>query len=224
MEIFTLDTLTALPLFQGIGKSELARFSTSVPHRVVWYGEGEKLAEQDNPCRQLILAFRGAVEVCTRSDDNRFAFHELLQSPTALQPEALYGIAPRYTHTYTARTATRALVIPKDGVALLFSHFEIFRLNIVNLLSTQAYRRERWLWRNLSGDTEKRVTDFIRFRSVYPAGEKILEISMEHLGWQINEPRMNVSRALNRLQERNLVVLKRKKIIIPALEKLIQNG
>jgi len=33
---------------------------------------------------------------------------------------------------------------------------------------------------------------------------------------------MNVSRALNRLQKENLVLLKRRKIIIPALEKLIQ--
>ena len=57
MENFTLDTLTALPLFQGIGKSELAQFSTSVPHRIVQYAEGENLAEQDHPCRQLILAF-----------------------------------------------------------------------------------------------------------------------------------------------------------------------
>ena len=99
MENFTLDTLTALPLFQGIGKSELTQFSTSVPHRIVQYAEGENLAEQDHPCRQLILAFRGTIGMRTRSDNNRFAFYERLQSPVALQPEALYGITPRYTHT-----------------------------------------------------------------------------------------------------------------------------
>ena len=90
MENFTLDTLTALPLFQGIGKSELTQFSTSVPHRIVQYAEGENLAEQDHPCRQLILAFRGTIGMRTRSDNNRFAFYERLQSPVALQPEALY--------------------------------------------------------------------------------------------------------------------------------------
>ena len=73
MENFTLDTLTALPLFQGIGKSELTQFSTSVPHRIVQYAEGENLAEQDHPCRQLILAFRGTIGMRTRSDNNRFA-------------------------------------------------------------------------------------------------------------------------------------------------------
>ena len=222
MENFTLDTLTALPLFQGIGKSELTQFSTSVPLRIVQYAEGENLAEQDHPCRQLILAFRGTIGMRTRSDNNRFAFYERLQSPVALQPEALYGITPRYTHTYTAQTDIRALINPKDGVTLLFSRFEVFRLNMINLLSTYIYRQGSWLWHNLSGNTEKRIVNFIHSRSVYPAGEKILEISMEDLGLQINEPRMNVSRALNRLQKENLVLLKRRKIIIPALEKLIQ--
>ena len=34
MENLTLETLSDLPLFQGIGKIELARFSASVPHRL----------------------------------------------------------------------------------------------------------------------------------------------------------------------------------------------
>lgn len=222
MENFTSDMLAALPLFQGIGKSELAQFSADVPHRIMQYGRGERLAEQDQPCRQLLLVFRGTIEMCTKSDNNRFAFYERLQSPVALQPEALYGINPHYTHTYTAQTETRALAIPKEGVTLLFSHFEVFRLNMVNLLSTYIHRQRRWLWNNLAGGTEKRIANFIHARSVYPAGEKVLEISMGDLGMQINEPRMNVSHALNRLQSENLVLLKRKRIIIPALEKLIQ--
>ncbi len=222
MEHLTLETLTALPLFQGIGKNELTRFSESVPHRFVRFVKGETLAEQDRPCRQLVLVYRGTVGMCTRSDDNRFAFHERLRPPVALQPEALYGISPHYTHTYTAQTDIRALIIPKEGITVLLDRFEVFRLNMTNLLSTYVYRQRRWLWHDLSGNAEKRIVGFIHSRSVYPAGEKILEISMKDLGLQINEPRMNVSRALNRLQKENLILLKRKKIIIPALEKLIQ--
>lgn len=222
METFTLDSLTALPLFQGISKSELAEFSTSVPHSLVKYKKGTKIAKQDTPCRQLVLAFKGSLEIRTLSDNNRFAFCERLQCPMALQPESLYGITPLYTHTYTAGAEVAALVIPKHGVTQLFSHFEVFRLNMINLLSTHIFRQKRWLWHNLAGDTEKRIINFLHAHSIYPAGEKILEISMEDLGLQINEPRMNISRALNRMQQENLVLLKRKKIIIPALEKLIQ--
>ena len=222
MENFTLDTLTDLPLFQGIGKSELARFATSIPHKIKRYAAGERIAEQDHPCQQLVLAFRGVLQMCTRSDNNRFAFHERLQAPIALQPEALYGISPRYTHTFTAQTEVQAIVIPKEGVTQLFSSLEVFRLNLINLLSTFIYRQSRWLWHNLLGDTEKRIVNFIHAHSIHPAGEKILDISMEDFGLQINEPRMNISQALNRLQKKNLILLKRKRIIIPALEKLIQ--
>ena len=41
MESFSLDILTDLPLFQGIGKSELAQFSAYIPHSFVEYKEGE---------------------------------------------------------------------------------------------------------------------------------------------------------------------------------------
>ncbi len=222
MENFTLDILNDLPLFQGIGKRELAQFATSIPHRLVQYGEGKPLAEQDHPCKELILVYRGTMRMYTHSDNNRFIFHERLQSPVVLQPEALYGIMPYYTHTFMAQTEARAIVIPKEGVTLLYSNFEVFRLNIINLLSTQIYRQTRWLWHNLSGNTEKRIINFIHMHSTYPAGEKTLEISMEDLGQQINEPRMNVSYALNALQQKGLILLKRRKIIIPALEKLLQ--
>ena len=46
---------------------------------------------------------------------------------------------------------------------------------------------------------------------------------MDYLGRQINEPRMSVSAALNSLQKKGLILLKRRKIIVPALEKLIQS-
>lgn len=222
MENFTSDMLADLPLFQGIGRGELEEFYTSVPHSLAQYGKEQRLAVQDETCRQLIIAFRGTILMKTLSDDKRFAFQERLQSPLAIQPEALYGIYPRYSHTFTTQTEVRALLIPKEGITQLFQRFEVFRLNMINLLSTQIYRSGKWLWHNLSGNTEKRIINFFHTHSTYPAGEKILNISMDELGKHINEPRMNVSRALNQLQSRNLVLLQRKKIIVPALEKLLQ--
>ena len=222
MESPALDLLAGLPLFQGIGRKELELFP-SIPHSFMEYDAGELLAAQDHPCRQLVLAIKGTIQMQTLSDNNRFAFCERLQSPVALQPEALYGISPHYTHTFTAQTSVSALIIPKNGVTQLFARFEVFRLNMANLLSTCIYRQGRWLWHNMDGDTEKRIVDFIHTHSTYPAGEKILDISMEDLGRQINAPRMNASAALNRLQQKNLILLKRRKIIVPALEKLIQS-
>lgn len=223
MESFTLETLSALPLFQGLRRDELEQCYASVPYSLVPYQVGQNIAIQDESCRQLIVIFRGTILMHTFSDDKHYAFQERIQSPVVIQPEALYGINPHYSHTFKAQTEARALVIPKEGVTQLFARFEVFRLNMINLLSTQIYRGRKWLWHNLAGDTEKRIISFFRTHSYYPAGEKILEISMEELGKQINEPRMNVSRALNKLQNQNLILLQRKRIIVPALEKLLRS-
>lgn len=45
---------------------------------------------------------------------------------------------------------------------------------------------------------------------------------MEDLAKQINETRINVSKLLNELQNKQLIELKRKEIYIPAFEKLLE--
>jgi predicted transcriptional regulator len=46
---------------------------------------------------------------------------------------------------------------------------------------------------------------------------------MEDLALVLEESRLNVSKALKNLNERGLVELKRKEIVIPALEHLVYN-
>lgn len=223
MELLTSEILTTLPLFQGIGKNELAQFSNEVPHTIVKYNKGQNIVSQESPCRQLILILQGTIGISTDADNRIYTLHERLHSPIAIQPEMLYGISLRYTHTYTAQSEVKALVIPKEGVATMFSHFEVFRLNIINMLSTKIYRQQQWFWHNHDAGTEKRIVHFIHSHCSYPAGEKVLEISMEQLGRQINEPRMKISRTLNQMQKKGWLLLHRGKIIVPALEKLILN-
>ena len=108
MENFTLDTLTALPLFQGIGKSELTQFSTSVPHRIVQYAEGENLAEQDHPCRQLILAFRGTIGMRSSTTGSSVRHYSTLHA-------YLYG-TDRHTRPDHSQRRGNLVVQPFRGI------------------------------------------------------------------------------------------------------------
>jgi predicted transcriptional regulator len=68
---------------------------------------------------------------------------------------------------------------------------------------------------------EEKIIRLIRKTACKPSGEKVLRTKMEELAMVLEESRLNVSKALNNLQDRGLVELKRKEIVIPALERLI---
>lgn len=224
MEHIAFDILSELPLFYGIGHKELDTFIRDVPYFIRNFSSGETLASQDEACTKLFIPYKGILSVQTYSDNKRYSFQEFLQTPAAIQPEALYGIAPRYTHTYMAQTNVRTLVLPKDSVTTLFREIEIFRLNTINLLSTKIYRLRKKANQDLSGNTSQRIVRFILNHATYPAGEKTLLISMDYLAILLNDTRLNVSLALRDMERKGLILLQRRKIIIPALEKLIKNS
>lgn len=223
MDHIAFDILSELPLFYGMGHKEMEYFVRDVPYLIRNFSPGETLATQDESCSTLFIPFKGVLLVQTYSDNKRYSFQEFLQSPVALQPESLYGIAPRYTRSYIAHTEIRALVLPKDSVTTLFREIEIFRLNTINLLSTKIYRLQKKAIHDLSGNTSQRIIRFIFNHAAYPAGEKTLLISMDHLAILLNDTRLNVSLALRDMENKGLILLQRRKIIVPALEKLIKN-
>ena len=66
----------------------------------------------------------------------------------------------------------------------------------------------------------KKIINFFNLQALKPEGEKSVRIKMEDLAAIIDETRINVSRELNEMQANGWIVLKRKSISIPALEKL----
>ena len=215
------DTLLELPLFQGLGKNDITHIVETVKLNFAKVPQGECIVSQDELCRGLIFLLEGTLIRHTESDDRSYAVSERITAPAVLQPEVLYGWQTRYTHSYIAHTGSNIVSIEKQVVNRVLMQYEVFRINLLNLLSTQVVRNQRLFWHNSSGSTEQRIVKFIRNHSSYPAGEKILNIKMEDLALQLNDTRINVSRALNSMQKKGILLLKRKEIIIPALEKLL---
>lgn len=221
MEHLSFEAFNALPLFQGIGYSQLEKFKETVPHNIKYFGPDEVLAAQDSSCEILFIPFRGTLKVLCTSDNKRFSLQEDLQTPTVIEPEGLYGIAPRFKRTYIAADTVEAVVLPKDSVTALFRDAEIFRLNMLNILSTKIYRQQKGMWNATSSDIRSRIVHFILIHALYPAGAKILNVSMACLAEQLNDTRANVSKALHQLEAEGLVTLRNKKIRVPAFEQLI---
>lgn len=218
-----IDILPHLPLFQGIGYRDMENLEKRFSLEIHTYKEGEVIARQDTPCSQLVMPFNGTILMQTWSTDKKYTFTERLQAPIPIQPEALYGISPCFTHTFQAKTEVSALYFSKENVTRLFQEIEVFRLNVINMFSSRIYRSEKWLWRDYSGDTAHRLIYFLQSRCLYPAGEKTVDISMACLADQINDTRNNVSRALGEWHDRQLILQKRRRIIIPFFDKLIKS-
>jgi len=117
-------------------------------------------------------------------------------------------------------TECHFILLSKDEVLRLFDDILTFRLNLLNLLSTLAQQRGRRPWRRVSVPLTDRIARFFIDHAHYPAGRKEVRILMERLAVELNDSRLDVSRALNDMQRRGLVELHRGRIVIPSLERL----
>ncbi len=214
------EKLLSTPLFQGISKSDL---HTIVGHTRFDFGKhapGKTIVKEGEPCTNMIFLLDGMINAKTQAADNRYTVTEFIKAPMQLQPERLFGMNQRYTTTFSAETACNTLSLMKSEVIKLCNNYDIFRINLINLLAAGVQKAEDRNW--LSGHISQRmrIARFFTMHCIRPAGEKIIKIKMRDLAEEINDTRLNVSFELNRLQDEGLVQLSREKIHIPAIEHL----
>lgn len=214
------DTLLQLPLFQGLCKEDFTLILERVKFHFLNYNPQETITRQGDPCNQLIFLLSGEVSLKAEDEAQVYTLVETLDEPCIIEPFSLFGMNTTYTATYQAQTEAKLLTIDKAYIYSELNNYEIFRLNYLNLLSNRIQVAHQKLWNNRMGTLNEKLWNFLYSRCQRPQGEKVLQITMEDLARLINETRINVSRALNKLQEEGAIQLRRKAIYIPAIEKL----
>ncbi len=217
------DTLLQLPLFQGLCKSDFTDIIGKVKLHFHKYPPNATLATQGTPCTQLTFLLSGEIASQTTDKQQIYSLFEMFGSPFVIEPYSLFGMQTRYAATYKARTDINVVSVKKAFILNELNKYEIFRLNYLNILSNRAQVAYNKLWESRTGNTQEKIIGFLRRRVMKPEGEKILKIKMDDLATLIDETRINVSRALNGMQEKGWIQLNRKEIHIPALEKLVIN-
>jgi len=114
------------------------------------------------------------------------------------------------------------LTVEKDEVIRLSDKFLIFRINLLNILSTYAQKNERMLLRQHSNSLESRIIRFFADRCLRPAGRKTIKIKMTQLALELNDSRRDVSKALNHLKQKGILTLRRNFIVIEKIEDALQ--
>jgi len=182
---------------------------------------GKTIVSEGDACRQWLFLLSGESCMVSRPAGNKYAVSEEIAAPLLLQPERLFGLTQHYTATVTAQTTCHLLALDKQEVIRLSGEQFIFRLNMLNILSTAAQRWAARPWRSTAVTLRQRLVRFFEQHCQRPAGPKVYHILRTDLASEVADIRLNTSRELVKMQQEGLLTLSRGKIIIPQIEKLI---
>ena len=216
------EALLQLPLFQGLCTDDFTCIIEKVKFHFRTYTGNEIIMNQGEICNQLAFLLEGNLLSKRTDDEHGFRLTETITAPAIIEPYSLFGMYPFYESSYQVQGEVKLLVIDKSYILSELSNYEIFRLNYFNLLSNRAQVGCRKLWNTHIGSLNEKLANFFLLRCIKPEGPKTLQIGMEELAELIDETRINVSRKLNELREKDIIQLKRKEILIPKLEEFLR--
>ena len=215
------EKLLLFPLFQGMSRDDLEQVAGHTRFGFSKISAGSTVVAEGDDCHQLFFLINGSLRVETTADDHGYMVVEQLDAPVILQPEVIFGYTQRYTHAYIAQTDANFIIVGKDEVLRLSEDFLVFRLNLLNMFATQTQKTLHLLWQHVPESLEDRIVRFFAQHCLYPAGPKVFHILMNRLASELNDSRLDVSRALNALQREGKIVLRRGRVEIPLMERLL---
>lgn len=214
------DRLLGLPLFQGMSGYDLDEVVAHTKFGFHKTGPGKTILREGDACDALCFLLRGRLIARIEADDHGYAFEEEEDGPCILQPERLFGLTQRYTRTYTTASPCQLLTIDKQEVLRLTERFGIFRLNLINIISTQSQKMSRLPW-HVSSNTRQRIIQFFETRCNRPSGRKVIRIKITRLAAELHVGKQAISEEMNRMRDEHLLTFSRGIVHIPALEQLL---
>lgn len=215
------ESLLQLPYFQGMSKDELTSILDKVKFEFIHKTSNEQILLQGDDCNKFIILIQGTIIAERCSHDGKYKLQEVLNPPYAIEPYSLFGATPKYKRNYYAKGECNILVIDKLYFYSEFSKHSIFSINLLNLISRRIQISENAIWQQTTNNIEERIVRFITLRSETHYGAKKLMTKMEDLAQMLSETRLNISRALNNMQQKGVIKLSRKEIHIPKFEDLL---
>lgn len=215
------NQLLEIPLFQGMSRGDINTVVKSTRFNFYNIGKDRTVVKEGAPCTGLGFLTKGTLCAVSMPDDRSYVLEEYLPAPALLQPECLFGLTQRHTKTFRTATDCELLFINKQEAMKMSDNFDIFRLNLLNILCTMTQKTARQPWRKHPQEIRGKIVRFVERRCIKPVGRKTLRIKMEQLGHEIGESRLNVSRELNAMHAEGVITLRRSEIVFPAFERLL---
>ncbi len=222
MERNITDTLLELPLLQGMSRSDIVSNFDYTRLKLTSLSASRYAIRQDAICDGLLFLIDGHVVLERQSADRSWYVEEELTSPLVAGLEVLYGSTRTYPYSLRTVTPCQVFTISKQQAASLLDNNEVFRLNVLNTLTSTIARRDHQAWLPAADSLEARIMQFVRSHVYYPAGAKTLHITLQNLGSYLDMDSRYISRALHGMEQAGLLQTMRRNIHIPHLETLVQ--
>lgn len=216
------ENLLRLPYFQGMSKDEITSILDKVAFDFQKLADGETICELGERCDKFVILTNGEAMSRVDAPDGTYSLTEDICAPYAIEPYSLFGQDTTFKRQYTAKGECTILVIDKQYLFSEFTKYEIFTINLLNLISRRAQMQSYTIWNYTPRSIKGRIVQFIGMRCNSINGRKSVQIKMERLASILCETRLNVSKALNELQDAGYIELHRKEIVVPSLRRLIE--
>ena len=215
------ESLLCLPYFQGMSKDNITSILGKVSFEFKHYNNGETIFTQGESCQQFAILTQGEATCTSKSPDGTYSITENIAAPSAIEPCSLFGYDTTYKSSYTAIGECTVLHFSKQHLLGEFSNHGIFSLNLLNIISHKAQQQAHNIWSYNQTTIHGRIARFIAMRCNSPKGEKHISIKMERLATLLCETRLNISKALNEMQEAGHLTLHRGGITVHTLQQML---
>lgn len=206
---------TALPLLQGLSAEDILQMQERGMLRLISMEEEEdEIIHQGQHCSTLVMLMQGTLHCI--SEGNGWQLQETIVAPDIIEEESLWSLTRTYTHSYRPAGEGKLLIMEHRHVMQTLAHNEVFRINMLTRLANRLAKK------NLSAQpdiltpksVENKIMTFIQQISCTNGTPKRLTIKMTTLANIIEETRLNVSKALHRMQKNDIIQLGRETITV----------
>lgn len=215
------DKLLQLPLFQGMSEHDWSYVVGHTRFEFERTNTGIIVINEGDRCTNLRILIKGELLGESIADDHSYKVIETYHAPLILQPENLFGLTQRYSQNFTTATSCEFLKLSKEETLKISDNFEVFRINLLNIITTYAQRHARRPWHVPPVTLRGKIIRFVSDRCRIPAGHKLVVIKMAQLASMIGVSRLNLSRELHAMENEGLIILRRSEFEIFALQNIL---
>lgn len=217
------ESLLCLPYFQGMSKDDITAILGKVTLEFKKYDDGETIFRKGEKCNHFTILIQGKLSAVTPSPNGSYCITEEADAPFTIEAYSIFGYDTKYKRDYISKGNSTTLSIDKQHIFGELSRHHIFTINLLNIISRRAQQMDEHLWLYDSNTIPGRIAQFIAARCETQKGEKHIAIKMEQLATLLCETRLNISKALNEMQEAGFLALHRGGITVHAIEKVLEH-